>query len=104
MAVVKKTLIIIEPGDVLNVVLRCAKCKREVVYSPDTAVPELRACSLCVPVTQWDGNNDGDKMQREMGIALFNALQYFWSDEYRRRRRDSESKWDITLVLPSDSD
>ena len=104
MAVVKKTLIIIEPGDVLKVVLRCTTCKREVVYSPDTVVPDLRSCSLCVPQpTQWDKNNEGDKRQREMGIALFDALQYFWSDEYRKRRRDRESLWDITLVLPADS-
>ena len=104
MPVVRKTMIIIEPGDVLKIVVRCSECKREVVYAPDSSVPDFRSCRVCPSVTAWDSNNDGDKKQRSETIKLFEALHYFWSEEYRKRKRDSESNWDISLVLPGDFD
>ena len=99
MAVVKKTLITIEPGDVLKVVIRCTKCGGEIVYPTDSQ-SEFRSCPLCS--APWDRKDD--ESQREHTIELFNTLRYFWSDEFKRRRREGKIPWDITLVLPSDSD
>ena len=102
MAVVRETLLIIEPGDVLKILIRCTECKMDVVYSPEFSTPDFRSCRLCS--AQWDNNKDGDKEQREKTISLFDALHYFWSDGYKKRRRDKESLWDITLILPGDFD
>ena len=99
MPVVKKTLIIIEPGDVLKVVIRCTKCRGEAVYPPDSP-SEFRSCPLCTE--PWD--REGNQVEREQTIALFNALKYFWSDDFKNRRRENKIPWDINLVLPGDPD
>ena len=99
MSVVKKTLITIEPGDVMKIVIRCTKCGGEIVYPPDSE-SAFTSCPLCT--NPWDRKDD--EAQHLQTISLFNALRFFWSDEFRKRRRDSKIPWDITLVLPGDLD
>ena len=99
MPVVRKTLIIIEPGDVLKIVIRCTWCGGEVVYPPDSP-SGFTVCPLCNE--PWDRRDD--LAQRDQTIGLFNALKYFWSDEFKKRRREYKIPWDINLVLPGDPD
>ena len=95
MAVVRTALITIEPGDVLKVVIRCTQCGGEVVYPPDSE-SDFRSCPLCTE--PWD--REGEKDQRDHTIKLFNALRYFWSDDFKKRRREDKIPWDIIMVLP----
>ena len=99
MAVMRKTLIFIEPEDVLKVVIRCTKCGGEAVYPPDSE-SAFTVCPLCN--APWD--RQADQPQRDQTLNLFNALRYFWSDDFKKRRREGAIPWDITLVIPDATD